>query len=160
MWRQFVPARLAQLEQGFATVEPRMRALGLARAGLRVQALGFEPLAEEPGLLLGVLVTPWCLNLVLLPLQHCDRPGPTLACPRHFGDWALEFQPATLAEPGAYASCGLFSDMARFADQAAAQATGEASLQALRDAAAGVAPAAPSPSRRGFLFGRQPEARA
>lgn len=178
MWRQLVTARVAQLEQGFATVAPRMRSLGLARPGLQVQALDFEPLDEMSELLLGVLVTPWCLNLMLLPLRHCDRPTPAMIQPRQFGDWTLEFQTGTLAEPGAYASCSLFSDMARFADQAAARETGEACLRVLRESAvvtpvAGpvaapaallpltpAAPSDPASSRRGFLFGRSASLRA
>jgi [NiFe] hydrogenase assembly HybE family chaperone len=145
--------RAAQLELGFASVAPRMRALGLARSGLQVQAVDFRVLDSDDELLLGVLITPWCLNLVLLPQCHCDRPSECLGRPRELGGWALEFQTAALAEPGAYASCGLFSDMARFADQAAAVVTAQACLEVLRKPASPAQGVVVPPSRRGFLFG-------
>ena len=46
-----------------------MAGLPLLQPGLQVQALGFEPVPAEPSVALGVLITPWFMNLVLLPLD-------------------------------------------------------------------------------------------
>ena len=64
-----LPERVATLERAFRQVaETRMQGVPLLNAALQVQAVGFAPLADEPGVALGVLVTPWFMNLLRLPL--------------------------------------------------------------------------------------------
>ncbi len=54
------------------TVQPRMCGLPMYNAALRVEAVGFAP---YDGCLCGVLVTPWFMNLVLLPGEGDDWSG-------------------------------------------------------------------------------------
>lgn len=156
-----VAARVKQIQAVFGRIAAtRMAGLPVCHPGLRVAAVGFQPLPDEPGVLLGVLVTPWFMNLVRLPLDP-GRP-PQLAerasAVRVVGAHRFVFIGAYEPELGGYESCSLFSPMHEFADQAAAEATAREVLALLR---AAVRPAAEthvdptvSAARRGFLFGR------
>lgn len=141
----------------------RMAGLPIVHPGLQVRLLGLAPWETQPGLAWGVLVTPWSMGLLALPIaaggpaaDTLPRPGRTE--PRQAGDHRLDFIGADDPALGPHAICPLFSPMGEFADQAAAVATAQAVLQALRPPApaAGVARAAPAaaPARRSFLFGR------
>lgn len=155
-------ARVRQLQTAFERIAAtRMAGLPVCHPGLRVAAIGFERLADEPGTACGVLVTPWFMNLVRLPLDPAAAgtlPERASAA-RAVGTQRFEFVGAFEPGPGAFECCSLFSPMAEFADAPAAEATARevlALLRAPRPAAA--APAAPS--RRGFLFGAAaPQAR-
>jgi [NiFe] hydrogenase assembly HybE family chaperone len=46
------------------TVQPKMCGLPLYNAALEIEAVGFK---RRDGRLCGVLLTPWCMNLLLLP---------------------------------------------------------------------------------------------
>jgi [NiFe] hydrogenase assembly HybE family chaperone len=130
----------------------RMAGLPLLHGGLSVQAEGFA--AEADGhVALGVLVTPWFMNLVRLPLNE----GAALAAPgasrrRAVGAHAFDFIGAFEPGFGALEACSLFSPMFEFADQAAAVATARAVLDTLRRDAA----PAPLAARRALLFGAAP----
>jgi len=158
----------------------RMAGLPIVHPGLQVRLLGLAPWDEQPGLAWGVLVTPWSMGLLALPIaaggpppDSLPRPGRTE--PRQAGDHRLDFIGADDPALGPHAICPLFSPMGEFADQAAALATARAVLQALRPPAP--APGVPSamrgavpeptpacrapacsmaagPARRRFLFGR------
>ena len=85
--------------------------------------------------LLGVLITPWFMNLVLLPLQRLPgREGvgrtQSVALPGQTLDFIGGWEPAL----GAFEACSLFSPMFEFADMAAARATAEAVLSLVRGA--------------------------
>jgi [NiFe] hydrogenase assembly HybE family chaperone len=144
-----------------------MAGVPVLHPGLRVQALGFELHtngADTPApWASGVLVTPWFMNLLRLPLQRLDAvpaletgwlaPGQSAA--RRFGRQMLDFIGAfegngEAGELGAFEACSVFSPMAEFADHAAAVATGFEVLRQLRQAPA----SEPSAARRGFLLGR------
>lgn len=160
-----VHARVEQLQDVFRRIAAtRMAGVPVCHPGLRVQAVGFERVPEEPGLALGVLVTPWFMNLVRLPLDP-TQPGALAeraSARRVHGGHVFEFLGAFEPELGPFESCSLFSPMAEFADQAAAVATAHEVLALLRTPAPAPAPVAPppAPARRGFLFGRRgPEAR-
>lgn len=156
-------ARVQALEALFRHVETtRMAGVPVLNRALRVEAVGFEPVAGEPGeapAAAGVLLTPWFMNLVWLPLKpEAAEAGVGRTRLRRIGDTAFEFIGGHEAGFGAYEACSLASPMFDFADQAQARATAEAVLDALRPAAPAV-PAAPAASavsqaRRGFLFGR------
>lgn len=51
------------------SVQPRMLGMPVYNAALETEAVGF---AWRDGRLCGVLLTPWCMNLVLFP-QACDE---------------------------------------------------------------------------------------
>ncbi|MBV8619285.1 MAG: [NiFe]-hydrogenase assembly chaperone HybE [Curvibacter sp.] len=162
--------RCADLSAVFDEVaRTRMLGVPVVNPALTVQALGFEPLPREaapedgappPGPGLGVLITPWFMNLVCLPLQRQlpSRPvGQTR--PRRLGPEGLsfDFMEAWHDRLGAYEVCSLFSPMFEFADQAAACATAHEVLKVLRPAPPTPKPQAlrpEAPARRAFLFGR------
>lgn len=147
-------ARVQALEALFRHVESsRMAGVPVLNRALQVEAVGFEPVAVEPGeapVAVGVLLTPWFMNLVWLPLlpeAGADRVGQVRA--REVGGTAFEFIGAHEPGLGAYEACSLASPMFEFPDQAQARATAWAVLAALRPVAPKV-----SNARRGFLFGR------
>ena len=126
----------------------RMAGLPICNPALTVAAVGFRALAGEA---FGVLVTPWCMNLVLLDLPGAPpRPARPAGAVRDY-----EFPAGTIAftvtvlkeqEFGRVDAASLFSPMHEFASQAAAHATALAALKAV------LTP--PAPGRRGLLFGR------
>ena len=130
----------------------RMDGVPILHPDLAVHAEGFE--AEADGrAALGVLVTPWFMNLVRLPL-HDDVPmaAPGVMRSRAAGCTRMDFIGAHEPGFGAYEACSLFSPMADFVDQAAAVATARAVLEALRQPPPPAV--APPTSRRALLFGR------
>jgi [NiFe] hydrogenase assembly HybE family chaperone len=152
-------ARVQALEALFREVaEQRMQGVPMLHEGLAVCAVGFE---AEPGGAgaLGVLVTPWFMNLVWLPLQP-NAPALAVGASRQraVGGQGFDFLGAFEPGFGAYEACSLFSPMFEFADQAAALATAVQVLQLLRQPAPVPQPVAPpggpAPSRRALLFGR------
>lgn len=147
-------ARVQALVALFRHVErTRMAGVPVLHAALQVEAVGFEPVPvepPEPPAAVGVLLTPWFMNLVWLPLQpdaRTHRVGQARL--RAVGNTRFEFIGACDAGVGAYEACSLASPMFEFADQAQARATAKAVLDALRPPAAAV-----SKGRRGFLLGR------
>jgi [NiFe] hydrogenase assembly HybE family chaperone len=159
----------------------RMAGVPILHAGLRTEAVGFAAQLDDdaqPGLL-GVLLTPWFMNLVWLPPADAPALAVGTSRLRPLGGEVLSFI-AAQEEGCCFEACSLFSPMFEFPDQAAARSVALAVLQALRQPAAAqaaqavapapVAPAtvdqpsatdaaAPSrpaaPTRRGLLFGRR-----
>lgn len=146
------------LEAAFRRIDAeRMADLPFRNAALRVEAVGFR---RHDGQWLGVLVTPWTMNLVLLPAdaeRWIGAPeGRRLMIRYPAGD--MPFLGGEEAEIGEYLVCPLFASMAQFPDQDAARLTAQASLIALLKAAPGSDPVpekVASPSRR-RLFVRGP----
>lgn len=154
-----LPDRIDALESAFRHIAAtRMRGLPLLHAPLQVQAVGFAPAGA--GWALGVLVTPWFMNLLRLPLQPLvalptalptsPAPAATPAClaigqdgVREIGGESLHFIGAHEPRLGHYEVCSLFSPMFQFVDQAAAVATAHEVLRLLRQPAA-----PPQPERR------------
>ncbi len=121
------------LVASFRAAAARMEGLGFVNPALAVEAIGFAP---RNGLWLGVLLTPWCMNLVAAP---CDprawpatAPGAKVRLTFPAGDF--EFVGARDDAAGEYLACSLFSPVLEFADQAAARAVAEQALVALLDA--------------------------
>lgn len=153
-----------RLEAAFRRIErDAMAGLPLLNPALRVQALGF---ARWQGQWLGALVTPWFLNLVLVPGNAAgwrSEPVGTRVF-RRFGAGDLAFLAGHEAELGEFQSCSLISPMHDFADQDTACAAARAALRmvhveqpaaelARQGATTTAAPAEPAPSRRTILFG-------
>lgn len=148
-------AAVAALQSLFEHIaRTRMAGVPLLQPGLRVQVVGFERLPAEPSVALGVLVTPWFMNLVRLPLDASASPGmagPTQRVRRVVGDASIDFIGTDEAPVGRFECCSLYSPMHDFRSQDDAVAVAAAVLQALRQAGR----AAPQqPARRGFLLGR------
>lgn len=160
--------RTQQLEAVYRRIAAtRMAGLPLLHPRLAVQAVGFA--AQDDGCALGVLVTPWFMNLVRLPLAPDLRPDAELPAPgqqedRCIAGWTFRFHGHTEPGLGVHAAASLASPMNEFADQAAAVATAEALLEQLRPVPVPVAVPVPVPvpaavpmsalARRGFLLGR------
>lgn len=130
----------------------RMQDMPLLNQALKVQALGFTQTGDD---WIGVLLTPWCMNLLLLPSAQsdwCELPAGS-QFQRQFPYGGFSFTVAHEAQLGCYGQCSLFSPMLQFADQRAAETAGQSALQALL-----APPAAPALSRRDLLrlhLGRQ-----
>jgi [NiFe] hydrogenase assembly HybE family chaperone len=153
-------ARTQALEALFVHVaRNRMAGVPVLHPGLRVEAVGFMPHAEAcdeglPGAL-GVLITPWFMNLLWLPLAPCEAPRRVgLARERTVGGERFEFIAAHEPGFGFHEACSLFSPMFQFADHDAARATALAVLASLRAVPEAAPVAQPAPPRRAFLFGR------
>lgn len=141
-----------------AIADTRMRGLPFLNPKLNVEAVGFAVQVageEATSGVLGILITPWFMNLMWL--------APALSAPlaqgasreHFFGGQRLTFIGAVDEAFGAYQSCSLFSPMFEFADQAAARATAEQVLKLLRDPPKEEEPQQPALSRRALLFGRR-----
>ena len=136
------------LEAAFdAILQTRMQDVPVLNSALSVQALGFLRYQQD---WLGVLITPWFMNLLLLPEQDSTwqtrAPGSKFSQTFPYG--VFEFTVANEAQLGVYALCSLFSPMFQFEDQAAAVAAAEAALQGLL-----TSPAPRAVSRRDLLRG-------
>ena len=164
------PAIAARVQAAFELVRrERMAGLPFLNEALRVELVGVR---RWCGLWLGVLVTPWFMNLMLLPGdgmaddEEVPARWPTIAtgeyAPFAFPAGVLSFLAGREGEVGEYLSCSLFSPVFEFADHDAARQTAEACLTALFDTATAAPPpelatepAAPAAvSKRDFLRGR------
>ncbi|MFO7954261.1 [NiFe]-hydrogenase assembly chaperone HybE [Thioalkalivibrio sp.] len=115
-----------RLETSFQLVqEQRMRAMALCNPVLDVEALGFGELPDRTGRL-GVLITPWSMNLIHLPVGAALSEG-------HVGSRTLpvgevDFVGAAEVGFGAFESCSLFSPVLQFPDQLTARAVANETL--------------------------------
>lgn len=153
-------ARVAALEALFDDIaNTRMLGVPVKNPALNVQAVGFAPVPQQPDMLQGVLITPWFMNLLRLPLCNAPASDRVLAerqkATRQFGNTDFEFIGSFEVKIGAFEVCSLYSPMFEFADHAAALATAQEVLNQLQRPTPELARAAPAvPSRRGFLLGR------
>jgi [NiFe] hydrogenase assembly HybE family chaperone len=156
-----VAAVAARVQAAFERVHrERMAGLPFVNDALRVEVAGPR---HWRGLWLGVLVTPWFINLMLLPGDGALASGETAApWPRPAtGEFAwfdfpageLSFLGGREGELGDYLSCSLFSPVLEFADHDTARACAEACLLALFDPDAAATQPVPV-SKRDFLRGR------
>lgn len=167
------PDPSAAIERAFEQIcATRMAGLPFLNPALRVEAVGFHVWDCR---WLGVLITPWFMNLMLVPddarAWHHVRYGDSVSYALPAG--VFEFISAREPLLGDYQSCSLFSPVFEFADQDGARATAVAALAALFDTQThagvegpGTALARPAaqetaaeagrdaPSRRDFLRGR------
>jgi [NiFe] hydrogenase assembly HybE family chaperone len=110
--------------------ECSMHDLPIYNHGLAVEAVGF---AAHDGAISGILITPWFMNLMLLP---SDEALATRALGSSFSQTfpigLLDFTVGEIAGLGRIASCSLYSPMFEFADMAAARANAEAAIAEIR----------------------------
>ena len=123
----------AGLETAFTRIQrERMADIPLLNPSLEVQAVGF---CVREDYCLGVLITPWFMNLMLLPLagdEWAELPSGT-KINRSFPSGTYEFILGEEEGIGRYLMCSLFSPVFEFQNQEAAVATAEAVLQSLMD---------------------------
>lgn len=151
--KRWVEDPSSELERVFAHIaRTRMADLPLCNGALRVEAIGFR--AGPGGHWVGVLVTPWAINLLCLPRQAEHWPA-LAAGAKHDWDFpsgVYEFTVAEESTMGTYHLCSLFSPALDFASHEQAQLTARAAVAALFAepvAATGAIPAVAS--RRAFL---------
>ena len=130
-------------------LDQRMCGLPLLNHALSVQVAGFNPINEE---WVGILITPWFMNLLLMPRLDCAWAGLNMGAKfeKSFPYGVFEFTMAVEEHLGAYAQCSLFSPMFQFATQADALATAQSALDVLL---VGERPPDLNLSRRNFLRG-------
>jgi [NiFe] hydrogenase assembly HybE family chaperone len=152
------------LEATFRRIrDERMRDVPILNPRVGVEAVGFR---SWEGRWLGILLTPWFMNVMLLP-----RPGGSWTSVRPGGEITWRFPAGDYLfiggredSAGEYQMCSLFSPVLQFQDHAAARATAQACLDLLfQDAAAADPPdgpvatirenAARPMSKRDFLTG-------
>ena len=99
--------------------EQRMRGLPFINTQLQVETIGFREFQDFE---IGVLITPWFMNLILLPgsgvSADIEQGHSVTAC---FPSGDIEFTAAQDEELGLYFSAVLFSTVADVPDQATAQ---------------------------------------
>lgn len=135
----FEAAPAAQLETLFRSIqENQMAGMPVLNPALAVEAVGFR---RCPHGWLGILITPWFMNLVLLPAA--GTPWVSLAagkqCDLDFASGDYRFSADSAPELGEYLSCQLFSPMVHFPDQATARTAAHAALEAVMAAPAAAA---------------------
>ena len=142
----------------FRIQRDQMSDVPILNPALNVEAIDFQ---RWQGHWLGIVVTPWCMSMLLVP-GGSDNWVSVGENKRRFvrfpaGDFA--FLGSEEVELGEYQSCPLFSPMGKFSTQSEATMTARASMIALlTDPQAEAAPSAkeksadsPSLSRRRFL---------
>ena len=149
-----LPDPSARLTVAFNAVAARMQGLGIVNPALEVEAVGFAPWEDH---WLGVMLTPWFMNLVLLPRDSGKwQPLPLGEKRAHrFPAGVYEFIGAADEAVGEYQTCSLFSPVLEFEDHATARLVAELARDALFDPenaeapefpAANLTPAAPNAS--------------
>ena len=127
------PAPAGALQAAFESVrQGPMRDVPMLNPKIGVEAVGFRPWSEH---WLGILITPWFMNLVLMPrvIAEWQPIGVGETRCHVFPAGVFEFIGGHEPSLGDYQACSLFSPMFEFADHAAAHATAQAALAALFD---------------------------
>ena len=128
-------SRVDTLHTHFNSVALRMADLPMYNPVLEVACVGFQPYTERE---IGVLVTPWCMNLTLFPAESDNWSEWGEA---EIGNKQMIVLPSGQYEgifgwselTGGFMSCSLFSPMFEFSEQAVAVETAEEVMNALFD---------------------------
>lgn len=124
----------ARLESAFRRIrDERMADVPIMNPALAVEAVAWR---EWQGQWLGALVTPWFLNLMLLPgpgTWHAVADRESVA--HAFPSGRFEFIGGSEPGIGPYHACSLFSPVLEFADQATARETARVAVESLFDPA-------------------------
>jgi [NiFe] hydrogenase assembly HybE family chaperone len=150
--------RVATLHSAFRRIQVEsMHDVPLLNPALTVATVGFR---RWKAYWLGVLVTPWMMKLVGLPMLMQPLAQAEVCWQFPSGEYTLTRD--ILPEAGAYYSVSLFSPMHEFGDQAQAEATAATIMQSLFEAPDeqslpasidGKAESARGMTRRELLFG-------
>ncbi|KIZ45023.1 MULTISPECIES: [NiFe]-hydrogenase assembly chaperone HybE [Rhodopseudomonas] len=124
-------AYAASLEACYRRIgDTAMRGLPIYHDALTVEAIGFE---SHDDAISGILITPWFMNLMLLPSDGSPAARARGASFSHdFAVGAFDFTVGEIDGMGRIASCSLFSPMFDFADMASARANAEAAIAEIR----------------------------
>ena len=130
-----LPDPSALLESAFRAIHAGpMHGLAFVNPAVRVEAIAFAP---WKGYWLGVMLTPWSMNLVLTPREPAVwRPLLQGGKRRYvFPAGSFDFISAQHDAIGEYLICSLFSPVLEFTDHETAQQTARLAREALFDAA-------------------------
>ena len=109
--------------------QEHMLGLPVLNANLEVEAVGFTPFQ---GFWLGILITPWFMNLMLLSrTESCPVLAEGESQSWLFPSGKLKFHGDFETGVGAYQACSLFSPMGEFANQGEARAAAQAVMSGL-----------------------------
>jgi [NiFe] hydrogenase assembly HybE family chaperone len=129
------------VETAYARIlHERMSGLPILNSQISVRAVGFE---RWQGEWLGIVLTPWCMSLLLLPAtagMDWSVPRGNQRCYRDFPAGTFSFLASDEKEIGIYLSCALISPMAGFTCQEDAVLTAEAALVGLLQTSAELLP--------------------
>lgn len=153
--------RVLALENAFRQRDSRMRDLPVYNGLLKIEAVGAR---LDDDRVVCVLVSPWFMNIMVLPLDSERAPALPEGSKRmlRFPSGDYEAIAGRIDGVGVFESISLFSPMFEFADQAVARSTAQSAAEGLFEAPA--PKQAPSPAtaeaprnldRRELLFGRQ-----
>jgi [NiFe] hydrogenase assembly HybE family chaperone len=129
-----LPDPSARLNTAYRAIATRMEGLPFVNPAIDVEAVGFAPWQSY---WLGVMVTPWFINLMLLPRD----PDAWTSLPQgktqrhHFPAGDYEFIYSNNEDIGEYQMCSLLSPVLEFADHATARLVAELARAALLDSA-------------------------
>ena len=118
------------IETCFQTIrDTRMDGVPILNEALQVRLLGLRPWQEHH---LATLLTPWFMNLILIPFEAGEEPVATgVKRSFRFPSGSFEFIRGEEPEIGPYWMCSLFSPVFEFADQETAEACALAALDVL-----------------------------
>ena len=119
------------LEHTFNTIQQqRMADVPIVNDVIKVHAIGFQPWQKS---YIGVLVTPWFMNLILLPgkTQNWDDLQELSKQTHCFPSGKYTFLTGYEDTIGKYQMCSLFSPMFEFADDSAAVETAQIVIREL-----------------------------
>lgn len=144
------PAELASHYQ--AIHDERMQGLPLLNPALEVEAVGFMP---HDGHQVGVLITPWFMNLVVLPGDpQWDEQEPGSLCQLELPAGRMEFNVGGDETIGTLLTAVLFTTVHDFPDHQTARDIGAEIMRQLNSEPEEAAQAmAPKMSRRAVLSG-------
>lgn len=141
--------RVDDLIRAFLAAEENIIGLPIHNDRLIVEAIGFRP--HDDGIV-GVLATPWSMNIVWAPVSPDAPPADAIGASRiHvFPSGSYSFIIGRMDGFGILETCSLFSPMDDFDDPAAVRQAAEAALEGLFEPPA---PSdAPAPISRRFVF--------
>jgi len=145
-----VDQRIGDIVAAYRKAEKSMIGLPVHNPALEVEAVGFRP--HKDGFA-GVVVTPWCMNVTVVP-GGPDAPPPGAVGSKRshvFPSGAYTFTLGRLEGAGLIETCSLFSPMDDFGEQAVARAAAQAAADGLFEAPE---PAPPPRMTRRFLLTR------
>jgi [NiFe] hydrogenase assembly HybE family chaperone len=129
----------------------KVKGMPIYNPTLAVEAVGFR---EHEGRHVGVMVTPWFMNLIVLPSPRDLEVWVSGGTARlAFPSGAYDFVVTDLHDVGLVGSCSLFSTMLEFTDHEAAQLAASTIADALFQPEQPAAANAPTLTRRELLRG-------
>jgi [NiFe] hydrogenase assembly HybE family chaperone len=125
-----VRARVAGIIEALRETEMRVRQLPIYNARLRIEPVGFRQLGAE---IVGILVTPWFMNLAVLPLAETDLARGQQGAKRGLAlpSGTYEVIGGQMKGVGLIEMCSLFSPMDAFETQETAVLAAEGALDEL-----------------------------